>query len=96
MTSTWSEILRDWSVSDPLRRIVPRVAVAVAVVGYDDASVAEWTRPMLTTVHQPIRRMAAEATRIVLRQADGERVEQQRLELATHLVVRESTAPPPA
>jgi DNA-binding LacI/PurR family transcriptional regulator len=53
-----------------------------------------WARPSLTTVHQPIRRMAAEAARIVLRLASGERVEQQRLELATHLVVRDSTAAP--
>ena len=71
-----------------------RVPEDLSVVGYDDATVAEWARPALTTVHQPIRRMAAEATRIVLRLADGERVEQQRLELATHLVVRCSTAPP--
>jgi len=71
-----------------------RVPQDLSVVGYDDTQVAVWSRPSLTTVHQPIRRMAAEATRIVLRLAAGEAVEQQRLELATHLVVRESTAPP--
>lgn len=73
-----------------------RVPEDVSVVGYDDTAIAEWSRPKLTTIHQPVRRMAAEAARIVLRLAAGERVEQQRLELATHLVVRESTAPPPA
>lgn len=67
----------------------------VSVVGYDDTQIAVWLRPRLTTVHQPIRRMAAEAARIVLRLAAGEPVEQQRLELATHLVIRDSTAPPP-
>jgi LacI family xylobiose transport system transcriptional regulator len=71
-----------------------RVPEDVSVVGYDDTQVAVWARPSLTTVHQPIRRMAAEAARIVLRLAAGQHVEQQRLELATHLVVRESTAPP--
>lgn len=72
-----------------------RVPQDVSVVGYDDTAMTEWTRPRLTTIHQPIRRMAAETARIVLRLGAGERVEQQRLELATHLVVRDSTAPPP-
>ena len=71
-----------------------RVPQDVSVVGYDDTSVAVWSRPQLTTVHQPIKQMAAEAARIVLRLADGEPVAQQRLELAVHLVVRDSTAPP--
>lgn len=71
-----------------------RVPEDVSVVGYDDTQIAVWLRPRLTTVHQPIRRMAAEAARIVLRIAAGEPVEQQRLELATHLVIRDSTAPP--
>ena len=53
------------------------------------------SRPRLTTVHQPIRQMAAEAARIVLRLADGQAVDRPRLELATHLVVRDSTAPAP-
>lgn len=73
-----------------------RVPDDVSVVGYDDGTAALLCRPKLTTIHQPIRRMAAEAARIVLRLAGGEQVEQQRLELATHLVVRESTAPPRA
>jgi LacI family xylobiose transport system transcriptional regulator len=71
-----------------------RVPQDVSVVGYDDTQVAVWARPQLTTVHQPIRRMAEEATRIVLKLAAGEPVEQPRLELATHLVVRDSTAAP--
>lgn len=71
-----------------------RVPDDVSVVGYDDVAPAQWSRPRLTTVHQPIRRMAAEAARIALRLSAGEPVEQQRLELAVHLVVRDSTAPP--
>ena len=73
-----------------------RVPEDVSVVGYDDTQVATWARPRLTTVHQPIRRMAAEAASIVIRLAAGDPVPQPRLELATHLVVRDSTAPPPA
>lgn len=73
-----------------------RVPEDLSVVGYDDVPPAIYSRPQLTTVHQPIRRMAIEATRVVLRLAAGEAVEQQRVELATHLVVRASTAPPAA
>lgn len=71
-----------------------RVPEDLSIVGYDDATPALWARPRLTTVHQPIRRMAAEAARMVLRLAAGEPVPHQRIELATHLVIRESTAPP--
>ncbi len=73
-----------------------RVPEDLSVVGYDDTVLAGWSRPRLTSVHQPIRRMAAEATRILLQLVDQEPVHQSRLELATHLVVRDSTAPPPA
>lgn len=39
--------------------------------------------------------MAEEATRLVIRLAAGERPDTPRMDLATHLVVRESTAAPP-
>ncbi len=81
-------------VMDVLEERGLRVPSDVSVVGYDDTAAATWSRPQLTTVHQPIRRMAAEAARILLRLARGDAVEQPRLELATHLVERASTAPP--
>ena len=66
----------------------------LSVVGYDDIPLARLTSPPLTTIHQPLRRMAEEATRLVLRMRAGAPVETTRLDLATHLVVRETTAPP--
>jgi len=66
----------------------------LSVVGYDDIALARWLSPQLTTVHQPLRRMGEEAARIVLRLADGGTVDTERVDLATHLVVRGSTAPP--
>jgi LacI family xylobiose transport system transcriptional regulator len=39
--------------------------------------------------------MGEEATRLVLRMADGEQPDTLHVDLATHLVVRASTAPPP-
>ncbi|MFH8282580.1 LacI family DNA-binding transcriptional regulator [Streptomyces antibioticus] len=66
----------------------------LSVVGYDDVPLAQWSSPPLTTVHQPLRQMAEQAARMLFRQDEpGE--EAQRIELATHLVVRQSTAPRP-
>jgi LacI family transcriptional regulator len=56
--------------------------------------VSSWVVPRLTTVRQPLAEMAAMATRMVLTMAAGERIESPRVELATRLVVRESTAAP--
>lgn len=69
-----------------------RVPEDLSVVGYDDVPLAQWSSPPLTTVHQPLRHMAEEATRMLLG-PDGPRRAAQRIELATHLVVRQSTAP---
>ncbi|HET6825170.1 MAG TPA: substrate-binding domain-containing protein, partial [Amnibacterium sp.] len=68
-----------------------RVPQDVSVVGYDDRDFAVLSRPRLTTVHQPLKKMAAAAARMVLRLGAGEPTDQ-RIDLATHLVVRESTA----
>lgn len=71
-----------------------RVPEDVSVVGYDDLPVAAWTGPSLTTVRQPLREMAATATRMALTLARGDRPQHLQVDLATELVVRESTAPP--
>lgn len=68
----------------------------LSVVGYDDIALSRWMSPQLTTVHQPLRRMGEEATRLALRLADGATIDTLRMDLATHLVVRGSTAPVPA
>jgi LacI family xylobiose transport system transcriptional regulator len=68
-----------------------RVPEDLSLVGYDDLPIAEWTSPPLTTVHQPLRLMGEEATRLVLRLRDGGTT-QLRMDLATSLVVRGSTA----
>ncbi|WP_214467628.1 LacI family DNA-binding transcriptional regulator [Microbacterium flavescens] len=67
----------------------------LSVVGFDDLAVAELAHPRLTTVHQPLREMAEQATELVLQLLDHPRPEITRIELATRLVVRDSTAPPP-
>jgi LacI family xylobiose transport system transcriptional regulator len=63
----------------------------LSVVGYDDLELASWVGPRLTTVRQPLTEMAERATRLVLGGVDdaGDTV---RIDLATDLVVRDSTA----
>ncbi|MEV1132266.1 LacI family DNA-binding transcriptional regulator [Agromyces sp. NPDC049794] len=73
-----------------------RVPEDVSIVGYDDIPLAQWLTPRLTTVHQPLRRMGEEAARLVIRLSEGSAEATPRMDLATSLVVRESTAPPAA
>jgi LacI family transcriptional regulator len=70
-----------------------RVPGDVSVVGFDDA-VAAWGTPPLTTIRQPLAAMTAAAFRMLRMDADGVSAQPQHVELATTLVVRESTAPP--
>ena len=67
----------------------------LSVLGFDDLPVARWVSPPLTTIRQPLIEMAETAAELVLAIGRGEPT-QARLELATELVVRESTAPPAA
>jgi LacI family transcriptional regulator len=72
-----------------------RVPEDLSVVGFDDITVCEYLSPPLTTVRQPLARMAGESVRLAL---DEPRADvtgaAARLELATELVVRASTAVP--
>ncbi|AZM50073.1 LacI family transcriptional regulator [Streptomyces sp. WAC 06738] len=65
----------------------------LSVVGYDDVPLAQWSSPALTTVHQPLRQMAEEAAQMLLRPRESGKGAL-RMELATRLVVRQSTAAP--
>ena len=66
----------------------------LSVVGFDDLPVAQWVGPPLTTIRQPLIDMATVAAEMVLSIARGEDPPQTRIELATELIIRESTAPP--
>ena len=66
----------------------------LSVIGFDDVDLCQWVQPTLTTVRQPLVDMAREATRMVIESARGRTLAHPRVELATSIVVRESTAPP--
>jgi LacI family transcriptional regulator len=67
----------------------------VSIVGFDDSSGATIVTPRLTTVSQPLQEMGRVAVSLLVRLLERQRVQALRIELATRLVVRESTGPPP-
>ena len=66
----------------------------LSLVGFDDSELSRVVTPALTTVWQPLEEMGRMAVSLLTRLIDGQRVETLRVELATRLVVRNSTAPP--
>ena len=62
----------------------------VAVVGFDDSEPAHFARPRLTTVAQPVEEMAAEMSRMLLRQLADPTIRPTSVIFDPHLVTRES------
>jgi LacI family transcriptional regulator len=81
-------------VLEAARQVGLTVPTGLSVVGFDNTLLAQMSTPPLTTVHQPIADIGRTAVSTVVRIARGEAMETKRIELSTHLVVRESTAPP--
>ncbi|MFZ3599323.1 LacI family DNA-binding transcriptional regulator [Streptomyces sp. BH104] len=80
-------------VIEGARRRGLRVPDDLSVVGFDDTPLALVTSPPLTTIHGPVREMGAVALRTALQLAAAEKIDSHHVELATQLVVRESTRP---
>jgi len=72
-----------------------RVPEELSVVGFDDVEHATIVTPALTTVRQPLAEMGRTGVSLLMRLLEGQRFETLHVELATRLVVRDSTAPPP-
>ena len=70
-----------------------RVPEDLSVVGFDDSEQAAIVTPALTTVRQPLAEMGRMAVSLLSRLLDHQRLEALHVELATKLVVRDSTAP---
>ncbi|MEV8512248.1 substrate-binding domain-containing protein [Dactylosporangium sp. NPDC051484] len=84
-----------FGVFEAARRLGRRVPQELSIVGFDDVEPAKLSSPPLTTVHQPIADMGRVAMRTLHTMARGGVPDSLHIQLATHLVVRESTAPPP-
>ena len=62
----------------------------VAVVGFDDIPTAQYLRPSLTTLRQPIDEVGERVINMLLQLVRGEELAQRRVLLAPTLIVRES------
>jgi LacI family transcriptional regulator len=82
-------------VYEAARRRGLRIPQDLAVVGFDDLPAAEWVSPPLTTVRQPLAEMGQVAAQMLGDLIEGVPLRTQRVELATELIVRESTGPAP-
>ncbi len=78
------------------RRLGLSVPDDVSMVGFHDAPVATYLEPRLTTVRMPLREMGSAAVDSLLALLDGQTVEDVRVATPPELLVRGSTAPPPA
>ena len=79
-------------VIEAARTVGLRVPVDLSVIGFDDTLPARMASPPLTTVRQPLREMGSVALRTALRLANGEAIDSHHVELATELIIRDSTA----
>ncbi|MEU4421859.1 LacI family DNA-binding transcriptional regulator [Actinoplanes sp. NPDC024001] len=73
-----------------------RVPEDLSVAGFDDIELAEACHPLLTTVRQPLGEMGRMAVNLLLRMLGGHHLEALHVELATELVVRDSTGRAPS
>ena len=85
-----------FGVFQALNELRLRAPGDVSVVGFDDVPVAAWAAPALTTIRQPLAAMAATAFRMLRASGSDSTAQAYHVELATTLVVRDSTAPPPS
>jgi LacI family transcriptional regulator len=70
---------------------VPR---ELSIVGFDALEPSRIAMPRLTTVRQPLEEMGRLAVQVLTGVLEGQRTDAMRVELATELVIAESTAPP--
>lgn len=70
-----------------------KVPEDISIAGFDDSAVVRFLWPPLTTVRQPIRKMAGAAVEYLIAQASGAELPERHAELASELVVRASTGP---
>ncbi|GAA2660416.1 LacI family DNA-binding transcriptional regulator [Paractinoplanes durhamensis] len=88
--------LQALGVYEAVRQSGLRIPDDLSVVGFDDITYSRWCGPPLTTVRQPLAEMGAAAAELALTLAAGQTPPQTRMELATTLIVRDSTAAPRA
>ena len=70
-----------------------QIPAQLSIVSFDGTQLVEQTVPRLTSVTQPLQEIGRTALRMVLQLTRGHTIDSPHVELATKLVIRESTAP---
>ena len=81
-----------FGVMEAIKECGLRVATDVSVIGFDDIPMASQVFPRLTTVRQPMAAMGVAAVELLVTMLQGRMPIALRRELATELIIRESTA----
>ena len=66
------------------------IGVDIAVVGFDDVTMAEHSHPPLTTVHQPVYKIGWMVTEMLIKKINGEILDEEHIILEPSLIVRQS------
>jgi LacI family transcriptional regulator, xylobiose transport system transcriptional regulator len=82
-------------VYESARALGVAIPTELSVVGFDDLKIARWAGPALTTVRVPIAEMAEQAAQMVLGLWQEKTPTFGRIDMATTLIVRDSTSAPP-
>jgi LacI family xylobiose transport system transcriptional regulator len=81
-------------VYESARALGVAIPAQLSVVGFDDLKIARWAGPALTTIRVPIAEMAEQAVQFVLLLQQDAGLTLPRVDMATTLILRNSTAPP--
>jgi len=68
-----------------------RIPEDLAVMGFDDQPIAEWTSPPLTTVRQPAEEMGQKSTQMIIDALHQNAAGMEQLELPIEIIIRQST-----
>jgi DNA-binding LacI/PurR family transcriptional regulator len=85
-----------FQVYDAATALGRRIPDDLAIVGFDNVPTEDYRGVPLTTVDQPRHAIGATAARLLVDRLAGRRTDPVRVELSTHLIVRESSLRPAA
>ncbi len=79
-----------------LRKLSVRIPEEIALVGFDDVSYFEFTRPSVTAIEQPIEKLCEHAFDLLYRQINNQEIpeNERSVRLSVHLNIRESSLKP--
>jgi LacI family transcriptional regulator len=79
-----------FGVMNAVRDMGLKIPGDISVIGFDDIFQSSQTMPGLTTVHQPLEQMGRKATRLLIEMMSEGVIKTGKVELPTHLVLRDS------